>query len=119
LNNLEQLIKYGFARINLTPNLLSNIQNFYFDICRYLLIIIKDSAVEIDKVLVTAFSCAINRNELIEKEDNLQKILIIINEKDRSLLGLLYDIGTQPIKLKSGNNLFYDPQVETLINSFF
>lgn len=112
------LAEEGWERVVPTDALQSDIEALFFDICNYLLVLVKDD-VRFDSTPQRLLREAITNRDAITAERHLQAVMLEINAKDRKLLGRVYDIGTRPMRLMSGMRLFFNPQIQQIAERFF
>jgi hypothetical protein len=118
-NPETSLQRSGWMKIELQPSLRAAIEHLFFDICSYVLLLVRDSGVAIGAGRVQAFADAVAERDVAASERALQEVLLETCRVDRKLLGKLYDIGTRPMKFLSGMALFDDPQIRAIVDGFF
>jgi hypothetical protein len=120
MDNIFYLKDSGFSKINVTGELLKDIEGLYFDMCNYFCIILQDSKLDINEENFIEFKRLLKDGGSSQEVDVFfQKLLLEVNRKQRKLLGKLYDIGTRPMKLLSGENIFHNEEIQKIISDFF
>ncbi len=115
----EQIRERGWSRIAVEGQLEQDIRALFFDICEYLIIVVNDSSTNLRESSLAAFVDAVRSRDVGASESRLQSICLELNDRNRELLGKIYDIGTRPMKLMSGNKLFHNPALWELANQYF
>ncbi len=116
---VRELREEGFSRIEVGAELRERIEDFYFDICTYLLICIEDGKVQVDKEAHAGFAEAVSGRNLDRCNFFFQAISGEINRIDRPTLGLIYDMGTRPNRFLSGDGLFFDATIQSILRQRF
>lgn len=109
----------GFCRVNLTGQLLADVKNFFFDICKYTLLVCEDASFNLDKILVRQLIEAIQDDCPTTAWSYLNKIMLEMAAYDRALLGYIYDMGTRPCKFNSARTLAANDDIDWINKSFF
>ena len=115
----EQIRERGWSRIAVEGQLEQDIRALFFDICEYLIILVNDSSTDLRASSLVEFVDAVRSRDVVASESRLQSICLELNDRNRELLGKIYDIGTRPMKLMSGNKLFHNPALWELANQYF
>ena len=110
----------GFCKLRPSPELKKLIKQFFYDICRYTLLVCNDSeAININASLGQNLVKAIENDDAQSASYNLNLILMDITRIDRSLIGHIYDMGTRPTKFCSARCLACSKELNDINLSFF
>lgn len=112
------LAEDGWERIVFSDALKRDVEALFFDVCNYLLVLVKNDA-RFDETAQRLLRKAVTDRDAVAAERHLQTITLELNAKDRKLLGKLYDLGTRPMRLMSGMRLFFNPQIQQIVEQFF
>ena len=115
----QELIENGFSKIDLSPSLEKDVTSFFFDLCEYLLVIINDSELNSSKLPLDEFKQFLKEKNFTKTETIIQEILLKVNKLDRSIISRLYEIGTRPMRLYSGKKIYFNSQIQNIVNNFF
>ena len=116
MNYEKDLRDQGYAVLN-SSELLEDVREFYLDIVRYLSLVLKDSGKFSHQE--KAIDTALEQDSIFEIDNVLQKALYEVQLTDRTLLGHLYDMGTRPNKFLSAEKLFFNSEIQKVIQIFF
>jgi len=112
------IVSQGWERISIDSDLKQKLETFFLDLCSYALIIVDDSSLS-NEIDIEALRDAVAKGDVYAAEPLLRRTLLAIAQKDRALLGKLYDLGTRPMKLMSGRELFFADPVAEVSKRFF
>lgn len=116
----KHFIDHGYAKIAVEGELLKDVSHLYLDLCRYFALLIDDSATEVDAGRYAVFRSLLAENVVSAGLDQVfQQLLCEVSLSNRTLVGKLYDIGTRPMKLMSGEKLFYNAAIQESVRAFF
>lgn len=111
------LIQNGVQKIEIGHRLENDILEFLYDICGVIILFLQGDKFNnsILNLFKESYKCG-NKKKVIELLDS---VLISINEIDRSVIAKIYDMGTRPTRFLSANQLFYNEQIQEIVDHFF
>ena len=115
-----ELQEQGFCRMHPSEELKSLIKGFFYDICKYALIVYDDASEQLtNSPLRQGLAKAIDEDDSLLASHCLNLILMDIAKIDRSLLAYIYDMGTRPSKFDSARLLAGSNDIRSINNAFF
>jgi len=117
--NHHDLAEHGYCRIPVDGDLRRLFFALLDDLWRYAALICRDAPVPGVGALVARGREARAAQDPVALARALEALLLGIGQHDRALLGLVYDVGTRPMRLVSGRLVMDAPQVRALNARFF
>lgn len=96
----------------------ADVLSFYRDIVTYLGIVLEDSGPEFHELSV-GLTETLRDGDIGQIDKALQTCLNEVSQRDRSLLGHIYEMGTRPNKFLSAERLFFSSEIAEVTKAYF